>query len=91
MLQSYMQLVSESVKTKQAHSTLLSEKQALGKQLQQINASIEALKTRITHSEDQVQMMAHLCLFLFFAHFPSFIICILLTTLLLRILVIIEI
>ena len=37
-----MQLVSESVKTKQAQSALLSEKQALEKQLQQINASIES-------------------------------------------------
>ena len=37
-----MQLVSESVKTKQAQSALLSEKQALEKQLQQINALIES-------------------------------------------------
>ena len=51
-----MQLVSESVKTKQAQSALLSEKQALEKQLQQINASIESLKMRISHSEEQVRM-----------------------------------
>ena len=51
-----MQLVSESVKTKQAQSALLSEKQALEKQLQQINASIESLKMRISHSEEQVRI-----------------------------------
>ncbi len=46
-----MQLVSESVKTKQAQSALLSEKQALAKQLQQINTSVESLKMRISRSE----------------------------------------
>ena len=51
-----MQLVSESVKTKQAQSALLSEKQALEKQFQQINASIESLKMRISHSEEQVRI-----------------------------------
>ena len=51
-----VQLVSESVKTKQAQSALLSEKQALEKQFQQINASIESLKMRISHSEDQVRI-----------------------------------
>ncbi|KAB1227895.1 E3 ubiquitin-protein ligase BRE1-like 2 [Morella rubra] len=50
-----MQLVSESVKTKQAQSVLLSEKQALAKQLQQINASVESLKMRISHSEEQME------------------------------------
>lgn len=49
-----MQLVSESVKTKQAQSFLLSEKQALVKQLQLVNASVESLKMRIFHSEEQV-------------------------------------
>ncbi|XP_028794686.1 E3 ubiquitin-protein ligase BRE1-like 2 [Neltuma alba] len=52
-----IKLVSESVKTKQAHSILLSEKQALAKQLQQINTSIETLKMRITHSEDQMKAL----------------------------------
>lgn len=51
-----MQLVSESVKTRQVHSTLLSEKQALARQVQQINASIENSKMRIAHSEEQVQL-----------------------------------
>lgn len=51
-----MQLVSDSVKTKQAHNTLMSQKQALAKQLQQINTSIENSKTRITHSEEQVKL-----------------------------------
>ncbi|KAJ1389004.1 Zinc finger, RING-type [Sesbania bispinosa] len=50
-----IKLVSESVKTKQTHSTLLSEKQALAKQLQQINSSIENSKTRIAHSEEQMK------------------------------------
>ncbi|XP_027333941.1 E3 ubiquitin-protein ligase BRE1-like 2 isoform X2 [Abrus precatorius] len=50
-----IKLVSESVKTKQAHNTLLSEKQALAKQLQQINASIENSKMRIAHYEEQMK------------------------------------
>lgn len=49
-----MQLVSESVKTKQSQSVLLSEKQALAKQLQQINASVESFKMKISYSEEQV-------------------------------------
>ncbi|KAK7276495.1 hypothetical protein RIF29_17635 [Crotalaria pallida] len=52
-----IKLVSESVKTKQSHSTLLSEKQALAKQLQQINASMENSKTRIAHSEEQMKAL----------------------------------
>jgi E3 ubiquitin-protein ligase BRE1 len=51
---SLMQLVSESVKTKQVQSVLLSEKQALAKQLQQINASVESFKMKISYSEEQV-------------------------------------
>lgn len=51
-----MQLVSESVKTKQTQSFLLSEKQAAAKQLQQVNALVESLKLRILHSEEQVQI-----------------------------------
>lgn len=51
---SLMQLVSESVKTKQAHSYLLSEKQSLAKQLQQINTSVESLRMKISYSEEQV-------------------------------------
>ncbi|KAH1062252.1 E3 ubiquitin-protein ligase BRE1-like 2 [Glycine max] len=50
-----IKLVSDSVKTKQAHNTLMSQKQALAKQLQQINTSIEHSKTRITHSEEQMK------------------------------------
>lgn len=52
----FMQLVSESVKTKQAQSIMLSEKQTLAKQLQQVNSSIESLKSRISRSEDQVSL-----------------------------------
>ncbi|XP_020237565.1 E3 ubiquitin-protein ligase BRE1-like 2 [Cajanus cajan] len=50
-----IKLVSDSVKTKQVHSTLLSQKQALAKQLQQINSSMENSKMRITHSEEQMK------------------------------------
>ncbi|KAG5227554.1 E3 ubiquitin-protein ligase [Salix suchowensis] len=50
-----IKLVSESVKTKQAQSFLLSEKQALAKHLQQVNASVESLKLRIAHSEEQMK------------------------------------
>ncbi|GLT39461.1 hypothetical protein SLA2020_136500 [Shorea laevis] len=50
-----IKLVSESVKTKQAHSLLLSEKQTLSKQLQQVNASIESVKVRMAHSEEQMK------------------------------------
>ncbi|XP_057956407.1 E3 ubiquitin-protein ligase BRE1-like 2 isoform X2 [Malania oleifera] len=51
-----IKLVSESVKTKQAQSSLLSEKQALAKQLQQVNASLESVKSRITHCEEQMKI-----------------------------------
>lgn len=50
-----MQLVSESVKTKHAYNTHLSEKQVMEKQLQNVNASVETLKARIAHSEEQVR------------------------------------
>jgi E3 ubiquitin-protein ligase BRE1 len=49
-----MQLVSESVKTKQTQNFLLSEKQALAKHLQQVHVSVESLKLRIAQSEEQV-------------------------------------
>ncbi|KAL2317031.1 hypothetical protein Fmac_030907 [Flemingia macrophylla] len=50
-----IKLVSDSVKTKQTHTTLLSQKQALARQLQQINSSIENSKMRIIHSEEQMK------------------------------------
>ncbi|KAK7385822.1 hypothetical protein VNO78_31718 [Psophocarpus tetragonolobus] len=50
-----IKLVSDSVKTKQAHNTLISQKQALAKQLQQINTSIGSSKTRIAHCEHQMK------------------------------------
>ncbi|XP_010542449.1 PREDICTED: E3 ubiquitin-protein ligase BRE1-like 2 isoform X2 [Tarenaya hassleriana] len=50
-----IKLVSESVKTKNAYSILLSEKQAMAKQLQQVNASVESLKARIAHNEEQMK------------------------------------
>lgn len=49
-----MQLVSESVKAKQLHSALLSEKQALADQLKQINSLIENSKKKIASSVEQV-------------------------------------
>ncbi|KAL1307880.1 hypothetical protein HN51_049776 [Arachis hypogaea] len=50
-----IKLVSESVKTKQVHSSLVAEKQALAKQLQQINSLIDASKMRIAHVEEQMK------------------------------------
>lgn len=55
-----LQLVSESVKTKQMQSFLLSEKQALAKQLQQVNIALESLKLRIAQSEEQVSFLCTL-------------------------------
>ncbi|GJW75072.1 E3 ubiquitin protein ligase BRE1-like protein 2 [Tanacetum coccineum] len=47
-------LVSESVKMKQSHIFLLSENQTLDKQLHQVNAAVESLKSRIVQSEEQM-------------------------------------
>ncbi|KEH42364.1 putative aminoacyltransferase, E1 ubiquitin-activating enzyme [Medicago truncatula] len=52
-----IKLVSESVKAKQLHSTLLSEKQALADQLQQINSLIENSKMKIANSEEQIKFI----------------------------------
>lgn len=49
-----IKLVSESVKMKQSHTSLLSEKQTLEKQLQQVISAVESLKSRIAHSEEQM-------------------------------------
>lgn len=51
-----IKLVSESVKTRQAHSFLISEKQSLDKQLQQVNAAVESLKLRIFQCEEQMKV-----------------------------------
>ncbi|KAK2976991.1 hypothetical protein RJ640_019211, partial [Escallonia rubra] len=51
-----IKLVSESVKTKQGQSFLLSEKQALAKQLQQVNTSLGSLRLRIAHNEEQLKV-----------------------------------
>ncbi|KAI8573059.1 hypothetical protein RHMOL_Rhmol01G0249200 [Rhododendron molle] len=51
-----IKLVSESVKIKQAQSFLLSEKQALANQLQQVNSTLESLKLRIADSEEQMKV-----------------------------------
>ncbi|XP_021865497.2 E3 ubiquitin-protein ligase BRE1-like 2 isoform X1 [Spinacia oleracea] len=50
-----IKLVSESVKTKQAVSTLLSEKQALTKQFQLVNASLVSLRARVSSSEERMK------------------------------------
>ncbi|KAL3519014.1 hypothetical protein ACH5RR_021603 [Cinchona calisaya] len=50
-----IKLVSESVKAKQTHGMLLSEKQALGKQLQRANTTLDSLKLRIAQCEEQVK------------------------------------
>lgn len=52
-----IKLVSESVKTKQSQSFLLSDKQALVKQLQQVNTSVESFKMRISHGEEQMKAL----------------------------------
>ncbi|XP_027075191.1 E3 ubiquitin-protein ligase BRE1-like 2 isoform X4 [Coffea arabica] len=51
-----IKLVSESVNSKQAHNLLLSEKQALSKQLHRANAMLDSLKLRITQCEEQVKV-----------------------------------
>ncbi|KAK6163732.1 hypothetical protein DH2020_000596 [Rehmannia glutinosa] len=52
-----IKLVSDSVKAKQSQSVLLSEKQGLAKQLQQLNGSLESLKSRIAQSEEQMKLL----------------------------------
>ncbi|THU49235.1 hypothetical protein C4D60_Mb06t07410 [Musa balbisiana] len=51
-----IKLVSDSVKMKQTHSSLLSDKQAMSKQLQQVNSSLEFLKTKVAHGEEQMKL-----------------------------------
>lgn len=52
-----IKLVSESVKTKQAQSLLAAEKQALSKQLEQLNSSLESSTMRISLSEEQMKVV----------------------------------
>lgn len=49
--------MSESVKAKQSQNLLLSEKLGLEKQLGQLYGSLEALKSRIAQSEEQVNCL----------------------------------
>ncbi|KAL0436140.1 UNVERIFIED_CONTAM: E3 ubiquitin-protein ligase BRE1-like 2 [Sesamum radiatum] len=49
-------LVSDSVKAKQSQNLLLSEKQGLAKQLQQLNGSLEALKSKVGQREEQLKL-----------------------------------
>ncbi|OEL34837.1 E3 ubiquitin-protein ligase BRE1-like 2 [Dichanthelium oligosanthes] len=50
-----IKLVSDSVKMKQASSSLLSEKLMLEKQLQQVNTSLESSKPKIARGEEQMK------------------------------------
>ncbi|KAL3615914.1 hypothetical protein CASFOL_040208 [Castilleja foliolosa] len=52
-----IKLVSDSVKAKQSQNVLLSEKQVLAIQLQQLNESLESSKSRIAKSEEQMQVL----------------------------------
>ncbi|KAK9156609.1 hypothetical protein Scep_003183 [Stephania cephalantha] len=52
-----IKIVSESVKAKQVHNVLMSEKQAIAKQLQQVKESQESLRLKIAHSEDQIKSL----------------------------------
>ncbi|PKU88082.1 E3 ubiquitin-protein ligase BRE1-like 2 [Dendrobium catenatum] len=52
---SEIELVSDSVKMKQTYSSLLAEKQAKAKQLQQVNSSLESQKAKIAHVEEQMK------------------------------------
>ncbi|KAM1392134.1 hypothetical protein ACFX2I_019754 [Malus domestica] len=52
-----IKLVSESVKIKQAQSYVLSDKQALAKQLQQVNTSLESLNMRVSYGEEQMKAL----------------------------------
>ncbi|KAK9122644.1 hypothetical protein Sjap_012246 [Stephania japonica] len=52
-----IKLVSESVKAKQVQNVLMSEKQAIAKQLQQVKESQESLRLKIAHSEDQIKSL----------------------------------
>ncbi|CAA6664692.1 unnamed protein product [Spirodela intermedia] len=52
-----IKLVSESVKMRQMHGSLLSEKQAMAKQLQQATSSIEFVRTKISRGEDQMKTL----------------------------------
>lgn len=51
-----IKLVSDSVKIKQAQNSLLSEKQALVKELEQVNLSVESLKLKISDGEEQMKV-----------------------------------
>ncbi|XP_044354668.1 E3 ubiquitin-protein ligase BRE1-like 2 [Triticum aestivum] len=48
-------LVSDSVKTKQASASLLSEKHFLQKQLRQVNSSLESSKQKLARGEEQMK------------------------------------
>ncbi|ONK75057.1 uncharacterized protein A4U43_C03F12870 [Asparagus officinalis] len=50
-----IKLVSDSVKMKQTISSLLAEKQAKAKQLQQLNSSVESLKMKMARGEEQMK------------------------------------
>ncbi|KAJ0987534.1 hypothetical protein J5N97_005890 [Dioscorea zingiberensis] len=51
-----IKLVSDSVKMKQTHNSLISEKQSLAMQLQQVHGSMEFLKMKIARGEEQMKV-----------------------------------
>uniref|UniRef100_J3N3Z7 E3 ubiquitin protein ligase n=2 Tax=Oryza brachyantha TaxID=4533 RepID=J3N3Z7_ORYBR len=51
-----IKLVSDSVKMKQAYSSLLSENHIVQKQLQHVNSSLESSKQKITYCEEQMKI-----------------------------------
>ncbi|KAK1301595.1 E3 ubiquitin-protein ligase BRE1-like 2 [Acorus calamus] len=50
-----IKLVSDSVKLKQTQSSLLYEKQAMSKKLQQVNSSLDFMKMRAARGEEQMK------------------------------------
>ncbi|KAI4304847.1 hypothetical protein MLD38_040310 [Melastoma candidum] len=52
-----IKLVSDSVKAKQAHNSLLSEKQELMKELQLVNSSLDSLRSKFTFDEEQLKFL----------------------------------
>ncbi|KAM7273092.1 hypothetical protein ACFE04_027756 [Oxalis oulophora] len=51
-----IKVVSESVKMKQSHNALLSEKQSSEKQLEQVNSQIKSIEMMIAHREEQMKL-----------------------------------
>ncbi|KAG9459862.1 hypothetical protein H6P81_004370 [Aristolochia fimbriata] len=52
-----IKLVSDSVKAKQAQTSLFSEKEVLSKQLQQVNSSLDFFKLKVARGEEQMKAL----------------------------------